>query len=294
MSAIEPRRAGERLKDYAVLMRLNRPIGALLLLWPTLWALWFAAGGRPDLSILVVFVVGVWLMRAAGCVVNDYADRDFDPHVERTRTRPIAAGRVRPREALILFTVLCLAAFALILTQNVFTILLAFIGAFLAATYPFLKRWTHLPQFYLGVAFGWGIPMAFAAQTNALPPLAWVLLAANICWAVAYDTAYAMADRPDDLRVGVKSTAILFGDYDRAMVAVFHVLTLALLVLVGIMAHRGWLYYGGLAVAGVIAAREQWLLRERGREDCFRAFLDNNRFGAAVFLGLALDYWLNA
>lgn len=293
MNVIEPRRVRERLKDYAVLMRLNRPIGALLLLWPTLWALWFAAQGRPDLTILVVFVVGVWLMRSAGCVVNDYADRDFDPHVERTRARPIAAGRVLPREALVLFAVLCLAAFALVLTLNRFTILLAFVGAFLTASYPFLKRWTHLPQFYLGVAFGWGIPMAFAAQTNALPPPMWVLLAANICWAVAYDTAYAMADRPDDLRVGVKSTAILFGDYDRAMVGVFHLLTLALLAFAGVMTDRGLAYYGGLAVAAVIAAREQWLIRDRGRDHCFRAFLDNNRFGAAVFLGLAFDYWLN-
>lgn len=287
------RRVRERLKDYAVLMRLNRPIGALLLLWPTLWALWFAAHGRPDFTILAVFVVGVWLMRSAGCVVNDYADRDFDPHVERTRTRPIAAGRVPPREALVLFTVLCAVAFALVLTLNAFTIALAFVGAFLTASYPFLKRWTHLPQFYLGVAFGWGIPMAFAAQTNALPLLAWVLLAANICWAVAYDTAYAMADRPDDLRVGVKSTAILFGDYDRAMVGIFHVLTLTLLVLAGVMAQRGLVYYGGLGVAAVIAAREQWIIRDRARDQCFRAFLDNNRFGAAVFLGLALDYWLN-
>lgn len=293
MSVIEPRRVGERLKDYAALMRLNRPIGALLLLWPTLWALWFAAHGRPDFTILAVFVVGVWLMRSAGCVVNDYADRDFDPHVERTRTRPIAAGRVPPREALVLFTVLCAVAFALVLTLNPFTIALAFVGAFLTASYPFLKRWTHLPQFYLGVAFGWGIPMAFAAQTNALPLLAWVLLAANICWAVAYDTAYAMADRPDDLRVGVKSTAILFGQYDRAMVGIFHLLTLALLILAGVIAHRGLAYYGGLGVAAVIAAREQWIIRDRARDHCFRAFLDNNRFGAAVFLGLALDYWLN-
>jgi 4-hydroxybenzoate polyprenyltransferase len=286
--------ARERLKDYAELMRLNRPIGALLLLWPTLWAIWFAAQGRPNLKVLVVFIVGVWLMRSAGCVINDYADRDFDPHVERTRTRPIAVGRVAPREALMLFAVLCLAAFALVLTLNRLTILLAVVGAFLAASYPFLKRWTHLPQFYLGVAFGWGIPMAFAAQTNSVPPLGWVLLAANICWAVAYDTAYAMADRPDDLRVGVKSTAILFGEYDRAMVGLFHVLTLALLVVAGVMAHRGVWYYGGLAVAGVIAAREQFLIRDRARENCFRAFLDNNRFGAAVFLGLVLDYWANA
>lgn len=280
----------ERFKDYAVLMRLNRPIGSLLLLWPTLWALWFSAQGRPDLKTLVVFVVGVFLMRSAGCVINDYADREFDPHVERTRARPIAAGRVPPREALVLFGVLCLVAFVLALTLNRLTILLAFAGAFLAATYPFLKRWTHLPQFYLGVAFGWGIPMAFAAQTDSLPPLAWTLLAANICWAVAYDTAYAMADRPDDVRVGVKSTAILFGRYDRLMVGIFHAATLALLGVAGFMADRGMLYHGGLVVAAAFAVREQWLIRNRARDACFQAFLDNNRFGAAVFLGLVLDY----
>ncbi|MFL6621219.1 MAG: 4-hydroxybenzoate octaprenyltransferase [Sulfurifustis sp.] len=282
----------ERLKDYAVLMRLDRPIGSLLLLWPTLWALWFASGGRPDPRILMVFVIGVFLMRSAGCVINDYADRGFDPHVERTRNRPIATGRVAPREALVLFTVLCGAAFALVLTLNRLTIGLSVIGAVLAATYPFLKRWTHLPQFYLGMAFGWGIPMAFAAQLDAVPAVAWWLLAANICWSVAYDTAYAMSDRPDDLRIGVKSTAILFGKYDRLMVGVFHALTLLLLVYVGRLTGRGILYYAGLAIAAGIALYEQWLIRARARDACFKAFLDNNRFGAAVFFGLALDYQL--
>ncbi|MFL6650837.1 MAG: 4-hydroxybenzoate octaprenyltransferase [Sulfurifustaceae bacterium] len=282
----------ERLKDYAVLMRLDRPIGSLLLLWPTLWALWFASGGRPDPRILMVFVIGVFLMRSAGCVINDYADRGFDPHVERTRNRPIAAGRVAPREALVLFTVLCVAAFALVLTLNRLTIGLSVIGAVLAATYPFLKRWTHLPQFYLGMAFGWGIPMAFAAQLDAVPAVAWWLLAANICWSVAYDTAYAMSDRPDDLRIGVKSTAILFGKYDRLMVGVFHALTLLLLVYVGRITGRGILYYAGVAIAAGIALYEQWLIRARARDACFKAFLDNNRFGAAVFFGLALDYQL--
>ncbi|MFL6646753.1 MAG: 4-hydroxybenzoate octaprenyltransferase [Sulfurifustis sp.] len=282
----------ERLKDYAVLMRLDRPIGSLLLLWPTLWALWFASGGRPDPRILMVFVIGVFLMRSAGCVINDYADRGFDPHVERTRNRPIATGRVEPREALVLFTVLCGAAFALVLTLNRLTIGLSVIGAVLAATYPFLKRWTHLPQFYLGMAFGWGIPMAFAAQLDAVPAVAWWLLAANICWSVAYDTAYAMSDRPDDLRIGVKSTAILFGKYDRLMVGVFHALTLLLLVYVGRLTGRGILYYAGLAIAAGIALYEQWLIRARARDACFKAFLDNNRFGAAVFFGLALDYQL--
>jgi 4-hydroxybenzoate polyprenyltransferase len=281
-----------RLKDYAVLLRFNRPIGSLLLLWPTLWALWFAADGWPSLKLLVVFVLGVFLMRSAGCAINDYADRDFDPHVERTRNRPLAARRIHPKEALALFVVLSLLAFALVLTLNRLTVALSVAGAFLAATYPFLKRWTHLPQFYLGAAFGWGIPMAFAAQTGAVPPIAWVLFAANICWAVAYDTAYGMADRPDDLRVGVKSTAILFGDYDRLMVGLFHIATLALLAVVGFNAQRGLLYYAGLVAAAAFAFYQQWLIRHRGRDDCFRAWLDNNRFGAAVFLGLLLDYWV--
>lgn len=281
----------ERVRDYALLMRLHRPIGSFLLLWPTLWALWFAAQGRPDGYLLAVFVFGVFLMRSAGCVINDYADRDFDPYVARTRDRPIAAGRVKPNEAVALFVALCLLGFALVLTLNRLTIFLAFIGAFLAATYPFLKRWTHLPQFYLGVAFGWGIPMAFAAQTGAVPALAWVLLAANICWAVAYDTAYAMADRVDDLKVGVKSTAILFGDYDRLMVGFFHAATLALLVVAGLIAARGMLYYSGLAAAGAFAVYQQVRIRRRAPEACFRAFLDNNRFGAVTFLGLVLDYY---
>jgi 4-hydroxybenzoate polyprenyltransferase len=279
-----------KLKDYAQLMRLHRPIGILLLLWPTLWALWIAGQGRPDLPVFVVFVLGVVLMRSAGCVINDYADRDFDPHVERTRDRPVAAGRVSPREALALFTVLCLIAFALVLTLNRLTILLSFAGAFLAATYPFLKRYSHLPQFYLGMAFGWGIPMAFAAQTGGVPGLAWILFAANIFWAVAYDTAYAMVDREDDLRVGVKSTAILFGRHDRAMIFAFHIVTIALLALTGALAGLGLGYYAGLMVASGFALYQQWLMRQRGRDGCFRAFLNNNWFGAAVFAGLLIDY----
>ena len=280
----------QRLREYALLMRLHRPIGILLLLWPTLWGLWFAGQGHLNLHVAAVFVLGVVLMRSAGCVINDYADRGFDPHVERTRERPIAAGRVNPREALALFAALCLIAFALVLTLNRFTILLSFVGAFLAATYPFLKRWTHLPQFYLGVAFGWGIPMAFAAQTGAVPWLAWVLFAANVCWSVAYDTAYAMVDREDDLKVGVKSTAILFGPYDRLLIGIFHALTIALLAIAGSLAARGILYYVGLAVAAGLAGYQQFLIRERVPAGCFRAFLNNNGFGAAVFVGLALSY----
>ncbi len=280
-----------RLRDYAQLMRLHRPIGILLLLWPTLWGLWFSGEGRPDLHVFTVFVLGVVLMRSAGCVINDYADRGFDPHVERTRERPIAAGRVSPREALALFAALCLVAFALVLTLNPLTILLSLAGAFLAASYPFLKRYTHLPQFYLGVAFGWGIPMAFAAQTGSVPPLAWVLFAANVFWSVAYDTAYAMVDREDDLKVGVKSTAILFGRYDRLLIGVFHALTIALLAIAGALAARGFLYYGGLVAAALFALYQQYLIRDRARDGSFKAFLDNNRFGAVVFAGLALDYW---
>jgi len=280
----------ERLMDYARLMRLHRPIGILLLLWPTLWALWIAGQGRPDLHVLAVFVLGVVLMRSAGCVINDYADRDFDPHVERTRARPIAAGRVNPREALVLFATLCLIAFALVLTLNRLTILLSFAGAFLAATYPFVKRFTHLPQFYLGAAFGWGIPMAFAAQTSGIPPVGWTLFAANVCWAVAYDTAYAMVDRDDDHKVGVKSTAILFGRHDRAMVFLFHVVTLSLLAYSGALAGLGLRYYAGLAAAFGFVLYQQHLMRDRTRDGCFRAFLNNNWFGAAVFAGLLLHY----
>ena len=271
-------------------MRLHRPIGIFLLLWPVLWALWIASAGKPALPVLLVFVAGVVLMRSAGCVINDYADREFDPKVERTRDRPIAAGRVSPREALVLFVVLALTAFALVLTMNRLTILLSFIGAGLAISYPFMKRWTHLPQFYLGAAFGWGVPMAYAAQTGSVPIDAWILFAATLCWAVAYDTIYAMMDRDDDLRIGVKSTAILFGRADRAMVALFHILTLMLLAWEGMRAGLGRTYFVGLLLAVVLAGRQQWLIRKRTRDSCLRAFLDNNRLGAIIFAGLALDY----
>jgi 4-hydroxybenzoate polyprenyltransferase len=282
----------QRLREYAMLMRLHRPIGILLLLWPTLWGLWFAAGGVPDTHVLIVFVAGVVLMRSAGCVINDYADRGFDPHVARTKDRPIAAARVSPREALVLFAVLCLIAFALVLTLNRLTIALAVVGALLAAIYPFTKRVTNLPQFWLGAAFGWAIPMAFAAQTGAVPALAWLLFAANIFWAVAYDTAYAMVDREDDLRVGVKSTAILFGRWDRAMVLAHHAVALLLLAAAGVATGRGGIYYGGLVVALGLALYQQWLIRDRVPAACFKAFLNNNWFGMAVFAGLALDLGL--
>jgi 4-hydroxybenzoate polyprenyltransferase len=276
----------DRIKDYAMLMRIDRPIGTLLLLWPTLWALWFASNGRPPLLVLVVFTAGVFLMRSAGCVINDYADRKFDPHVERTRNRPIAAGRVSAREAQVLFVVLALSAFLLVLLMNRLTILLSFIGAFLAASYPFMKRYTHLPQFYLGAAFGWSIPMAFAAVTGTVPLLAWVIFFANVFWSVAYDTAYAMVDREDDIKVGVKSTAILFGRYDRFMIAVFHIFCLGLLAWAGVIAHLGIVYFASLLIALSLAVWQQWLIRDRQGPACFRAFLNNNWLGAAVFAGL--------
>ncbi len=280
-----------RLRDYAMLMRWHRPIGALLLLWPTLWALWIAGAGRPSPIVVIVFVAGVFVMRSAGCVINDFADRDFDPHVKRTRGRPIASGRVTPREAIALFIVLCVAGLALVMLLNALTVALAFIGAFLAASYPFAKRFTHLPQLYLGLAFGWGIPMAFSAETGAVPIVAWVLLGANIFWSVAYDTEYAMVDRDDDARIGVKSTAILFGRWDRALVAASHVLTIVFLAWGGALAGRGLLYYSGLAVAAAIAAYQQTLIRTRERDRCFSAFMNNNYFGAAVYIGLLLDYY---
>lgn len=282
--------ATARLREYALLMRLDRPIGILLLMWPTLWGLWVASHGKPDLFVLIVFVLGVVLMRSAGCVINDYADRDFDPHVERTRNRPLAAKRVSTKEALVLFVVLCLAAFVLVLQLNRLTILLSFAGAFLAASYPFVKRYTHLPQVYLGAAFGWSIPMAFAAQTGEVPAVAWVMFFANLFWAVAYDTAYAMMDREDDLKVGVKSTAILFGIWDRHMIALAHMIALVLLIKAGTIAGLGTFFYLGLAVAAGLAVYQQKLIHKRDPKLCFRAFLNNSWFGAAIFSGLVLNY----
>jgi len=277
---------------YVRLMRLDRPIGTLLLLWPTLWALWLAAEGVPDGLVLTVFVLGVFLMRSAGCVINDYADRDIDPHVARTRDRPIATGQVSPREALVLFVVLCAMAFGLVLLMNTLTVLLSLAGVALAGLYPFMKRYTYLPQVVLGAAFGWGIPMAFAAQTGTVPQLAWLVFVANVLWSTAYDTMYAMADRDDDLRVGVKSTAILFGDLDRAIIAGIQAVVLFALVLLGERAELHLPYYLGLAAAAALVGHQQHLIRGRERLRCLQAFLNNNWFGAAVFAGLALDYWL--
>lgn len=279
-----------RAREYARLMRLHRPIGALLLLWPTLWALWIAAEGPPPPAILAVFVLGVWVMRSAGCVINDYADRNLDPQVERTRDRPLAVGTVRPREALGLFSVLMLAALGLVLTLNWTTVALAAAATVLAVVYPFLKRVTHLPQVWLGVAFGWGIPMGFAAVTGTVPPLGWALLLTNVFWAVAYDTMYAMADRPDDIRAGSRSTAILFGRADRAMIGVFQIATLAGLAAIGWQLGLGTAWYAGLVAAACCGLYQQHLIRVRDRGDSFRAFMNNNWLGGAIFLGLAAEY----
>ena len=280
----------DRIVQYALLMRLHQPIGSLLLLWPTLWALWIAGAGRPEAAVVLVFVAGTFVMRSAGCVINDFADRRIDPHVRRTMNRPIASGRVSPREALVLFAVLGLVAFALVLTLNRLAVIYAFAGAALAASYPFMKRWTHLPQIHLGVAFGWGIPMAFAALTGEVPLLAWLLLTGVIAWAVAYDTMYAMVDRDDDLQVGVKSTAVLFGDADRVFVGVSQIAVLAVLVLAGRQAGLGAAYGGAVALGAGLFLYQQHLIREREPAACFRAFLNNNWFGAVVFAGIVADY----
>ncbi|MEW6611608.1 MAG: 4-hydroxybenzoate octaprenyltransferase [Pseudomonadota bacterium] len=275
-----------KLRDYLQLMRAHRPIGTLLLLWPTYWALFLAGQGRPRLDLLVVFTLGVFLMRSAGCVINDYSDRRFDAHVARTRDRPLASGRVTPREALVLFAVLVGLSATLLFFLDPLTIGLAVVALLLAATYPLFKRFTHLPQAYLGLAFSWGIPMAFAAQTGQVPLLAWVLLAANVCWVLAYDTAYAMADRADDVKIGVKSTAILFGRFDRLMIALFHGLSLAFLAWAGYLAQLAWPFYLGLLLAALLAGYEQWLIRARDPALSFCAFLHNNWFGLTVFAGM--------
>ncbi|RKZ57373.1 MAG: 4-hydroxybenzoate octaprenyltransferase [Candidatus Parabeggiatoa sp. nov. 2] len=281
----------KRFYQYALLMRLHRPIGIFLLLWPTLWGLWIAGEGYPNILVTIIFVLGVILMRSAGCVINDYADRHIDPHVRRTRERPLAAGRVSERETLTLFIVLCLLAFGLVLFMNTLTIMLSVVAALLAATYPFTKRYTHWPQVYLGVAFGWSIPMAFAAQTGTVPILVWWLFATNVLWTVAYDTLYAMVDRKDDLVIGVKSTAIIFGEADTAIVAGLHLTVLLLLLWIGQQIQLGSLYHLGLSVAAGLAIYQQWLIKYRKPERCFQAFLNNHWFGAAIFAGIAAHYY---
>ena len=282
----------ERLPLYLRLVRFDRPIGSFLLLWPTWWGLWFAAEGRPSLSNLLIFTAGVFLMRSAGCVANDYADRHIDGHVERTRERPLASGQLGEREALALGAALALAAFVLVLMTNALTVWLSFAALVFAAGYPFLKRYTHLPQVGLGIAFSWGIPMAFAAERQALPASLWLLFCAAVLWSVVYDTFYAMVDRDDDLAIGVKSTAILFGDADRLITALLQALVLLLLWLAGRRFGTGLPYTVALLGGGLLFAWQQHLIRERERGRCFRAFLNNNIFGLVVFAGIAADYVL--
>ncbi|PZP24521.1 4-hydroxybenzoate octaprenyltransferase [Pseudomonas kuykendallii] len=279
-----------RTWDFIQLMRLDKPIGIYLLLWPTLWALWVAAKGVPSAKNLFIFVAGVLLMRAAGCVINDYADRDFDGHVARTRARPLASGAIRPKEALVLFAVLLAASFVLVLFTNVTTLWLSIGGVLLAASYPFMKRYTFYPQVVLGAAFSWGMPMAFTAETGSLPAAAWLLYIANLLWTVAYDTYYAMADREDDLKIGVKSTAILFGDADRAIILTLQLLALLCLALAGGRFELGGWFHLGLGVAAACFAWEFWATRRREPLVCFKAFLHNHWAGLAIFLGIALDY----
>ncbi|MFM4650688.1 4-hydroxybenzoate octaprenyltransferase [Aeromonas bivalvium] len=281
----------ERGLAYAQLARIDKPIGTLLLLWPTLWALWLAAEGVPALGTLLVFVVGVFSMRSAGCVINDYADRHFDGHVKRTAGRPLPMGKVSPREALVLFAVLALLSFALVLTQNALTIALSFAALVLAVCYPFMKRFIPIPQLVLGLAFSWSIPMAYAAAANALPPAAWLIFLANVLWTIAYDTQYAMVDRDDDLTLGIKSSAILFGRFDKLIIGLLQLATLLILLGIGQLMALGASYYWGLLGAAVLFVYQQRLIRERQREACFQAFLNNNYVGALVFAGLVLHYW---
>lgn len=275
-----------RGRQYWLLVRGDRPIGTLLLLWPTWWALWLAADGFPPVGLLIIFTLGVWLTRSAGCVINDYADRWLDPQVERTKSRPLATGAVSGREALMVFAVLMLVAFGLVLLTNRLTVYLSIVGVFLAASYPYLKRHTYLPQVYLGLAFGWGIPMAFAAVQGTVPPLAWLLFCANVLWATAYDTWYAMVDREDDIRAGAKSTAILFGDGDLIAQGVLYAMTLVALVFVGQRAGLGWPYLAALGAALLLIAWQFRLAWRRDRAGCFKAFLHNNWVGGVVFVGI--------
>ena len=284
----------DKLPHYARLMRIDKPIGTLLLLWPTLWALWIAAEGWPPLYILAIFIAGTFLMRSAGCVINDYADRDFDGPVERTRNRPLATGAVSPGEALALAAGLSAAAFVLVLPLNTLTILLSVPALLLAGSYPFTKRFFAIPQAYLGIAFGFGIPMAFAAVTGTVPATGWLMLLANIFWAVAYDTEYAMVDRPDDLKIGIKTSAITFGHHDVLAVMLCYAAAFALLAVVGVLAGLGVAWYLGLVAACAIAGYHYTLIRARDRADCFKAFRHNNWVGGVIFAGLFIDFLLRA
>ncbi|WP_392566504.1 4-hydroxybenzoate octaprenyltransferase [Utexia brackfieldae] len=276
----------EKLFVYAQLMRLDKPIGILLLLWPTWWALWLA--DTPSLKLFIVFTLGVILMRSAGCVINDFADRDFDGHVTRTKNRPLASQRVSEKEAKILFVVLVLCAFLLVLTLNYQAILLSCLALATAVLYPFMKRFTHLPQLFLGLAFSWGIPMVYAASIASFPLTCWLLCVANICWTIAYDTQYAMADREDDLKIGIKSTAILFGSCDKLIIGLLQLVTVAILFWVGLINHLGYLYILFLLIGCAIFVYQQRLIHERKPASCFRAFLNNNYFGLLIFIGIVL------
>ncbi|PCI68475.1 MAG: 4-hydroxybenzoate octaprenyltransferase [Piscirickettsiaceae bacterium] len=278
------------LKHYWLLMRMHRPIGILLLLWPMYWALWIASEGKPDVVVWGIFTLGVVVMRAAGCVINDYADRKIDPRVARTKDRPIANGAVEPNEALLLFSVLIVIGFLLVLLMNKLTIMLSVGALILAAIYPFMKRHTHLPQVFLGAAFGWAVPMVFAAQTNTLPPMAWLIFVATVIWAVVYDTMYAMVDREDDLKIGVKSTAILFGEADKVIISLFQGLFLITLLIIGQKAQLGQYYYVGVFVALLLSIFQQFLIKDRMPEKCMTGFLNNNYLGMVVFIGIVADY----
>jgi len=282
----------QRLSPYFRLARMDKPIGTLLLLWPTLWGLWIAGQGRPDWHLVVIFCLGTWLMRSAGCVINDWADRDFDGHVERTQHRPLATGEIKSRHALYFAAALALLALLVALPLNRFALALTIPALFLAATYPFTKRFLPVPQAYLGIAFSFGIPMAFAAQTNSIPMIAWLLMLANLLWTVAYDTEYAMVDKPDDLKIGIKTSAITFGKYDVSAVMLCFAGFLALMIWIGILAERGMFYFAGLSVVALLILDQYRRICGRERSACFTAFLANNRIGTVIFAALLLDYAL--
>ncbi len=281
----------EKAKAYWQLARMDRPIGSLLLLWPTIWALVIAAQGMPSWDVLIVFVLGVFLMRSAGCVINDFADRKVDGHVKRTKQRPLPSGKVTSREAIGLFLLLVVSSFLLVLTMNPLTIQLSFAGVVLAFIYPFMKRYTHLPQLFLGLAFSWAIPMAWAAQTGELPWIVWFVFVINALWTIAYDTEYAMVDRDDDLKIGIKSTAILFGRNDKLMIGILQLITLVMLVGLGLLCQLGQSYYWAVLMAAALFAYQQHLIRHRERDLCFRAFLNNNYVGMVIAIGLFVAFW---
>lgn len=280
----------QKLPLYLSLIRFDRPIGTYLLLWPTLWALWMAAGGLPDLKLLAIFILGTFLMRSAGCAINDFADRHFDGKVARTAVRPLATGEISPREALAVALGLCLVAFVLVLLTNTKTLLLSVGAVALAGSYPFMKRYTHLPQVVLGAAFAWGIPMAFAAQTDALPQKLWLIYIATVLWTVVYDTFYAMVDREDDMKLGIKSTAILFGNDDKFITRLLQVCVVVIWLMIGKRFAMSYWYYIGVTIATALFVYQQWLIRDRDREACFKAFLNNNWVGAAIFTGIVADF----